>query len=138
MPQLGSNAGLLTGYLANKRYAVARPLLRGRVLDYGCATGLLTQWCRPDAYLGVDIDQESIDVARRTRPAFRFDIALPEREQFDTVVALALIEHIKDQVSLLETLDVRASLRWRDPADDAAPADGMGAHGRRQGRPVLP
>ena len=104
MPQLDDNAGLLTGFLAAKRYAVARPHLRGRVLDVGCANGMLSQWCQPDAYLGVDIDAESIGIARRQRPDFRFATQLPTDEHFDTIVALALIEHVKDPAGLLATL----------------------------------
>jgi 2-polyprenyl-3-methyl-5-hydroxy-6-metoxy-1,4-benzoquinol methylase len=104
MPQLDDNAGLLTGFLAAKRYEVARPHLRGRVLDFGCANGLLSQWCRPDAYLGVDIDAASIEIARRERPGFRFERELPADEQFDTIVALALIEHLKDPTGVLATL----------------------------------
>lgn len=104
MPQLDDNAGLLTGFLAAQRYKVARPHLRGKVLDFGCANGLLTQWCKPDAYLGVDIDAASIDIARRERPGFRFETELPAGEQFDTIVALALIEHVKDPSGLLATL----------------------------------
>jgi len=104
MPQLTDNAGLLTGYLARSRYSVARPHLRGRVLDFGCANGLLTQWCQPAAYVGVDIDEQSVAASRRERPEFRFETSLPIDEGFDTVVALALIEHVKDPADLLCTL----------------------------------
>ena len=104
MPQLDDNAGLMTGFLAAKRYKVAGPHLRGRVLDVGCASGLLSQWCQPDAYLGVDIDAASIEIARRERPGYRFETQLPTDEQFDTIVALALIEHVKDPTGLLATL----------------------------------
>lgn len=104
MPQLTDNAGLLTSYLAKSRYAVARPHLRGRVLDFGCANGLLTQWCAPTAYLGVDIDEQSVAASRRERPGFRFETSLPAGEDFDTIVGLALIEHVKDPADLLRTL----------------------------------
>jgi 2-polyprenyl-3-methyl-5-hydroxy-6-metoxy-1,4-benzoquinol methylase len=104
VPQLDDNAGRLTGFLARRRYDVARPHLRGRILDFGCANGLLTQWCRPAAYLGVDIDTQSIEIARKAHPQFRFETSLPAGEQFDTVVALALIEHVKDPAGLLGTL----------------------------------
>lgn len=104
MPQLDDNAGLLTRFLAAKRYDAARPHLCGRVLDVGCANGLLSQWCRPDAYLGVDIDAASIEIARREHPGLRFETQLPTDEQFDTIVALALIEHVKDPTGMLATL----------------------------------
>jgi 2-polyprenyl-3-methyl-5-hydroxy-6-metoxy-1,4-benzoquinol methylase len=104
MPQLDDGAGLLTGFLAAKRYEAARPHLRGRILDVGCASGRLTAWCRPDEYVGVDIDVASIEIARRERPGFRFATELPAGEWFDTIVALAVLEHVRDPVALLSTL----------------------------------
>jgi 2-polyprenyl-3-methyl-5-hydroxy-6-metoxy-1,4-benzoquinol methylase len=104
MPQLDDGAGLLTGFLAAKRYEAARPYLSGRVLDFGCASGRLAEWCRPDAYVGVDIDVASLEIARRRHPSFRFAAELPTGELFDTIVALAVIEHVKDPAALLSTL----------------------------------
>ncbi len=104
MPQLDDNAGLLTSYLATKRYSAARPHLRGRVLDVGCANGSLTEWCRADAYVGVDIDAASIEIARERHPEYRFQPDLPTGETFDTVVALALIEHVDDPGAFIEQL----------------------------------
>lgn len=101
MPQLDDNAGVLTGYLARQRSEVARPHLRGRILDIGCANGHMATWCRPDAYLGVDIDPASIEIARREHPDYRFDTSMPTDEQFDTIVALAMIEHVKDPAGVL-------------------------------------
>ncbi len=104
MPQLDDNAGLLTSYLATQRYRAARPHLRGRVLDVGCANGSLTEWCRPDAYVGIDIDAASIAIARIRHPEYRFQHDLPADETFDTVVALALIEHVDDPGAFIEQL----------------------------------
>jgi trans-aconitate methyltransferase len=38
----------------------------------------------------------SIEVARRSHPKHRFLTSFPEAESFDTIVALALIEHLPD------------------------------------------
>jgi 2-polyprenyl-3-methyl-5-hydroxy-6-metoxy-1,4-benzoquinol methylase len=94
VPQLDDNAGLLTGYLAKKRYSAARPHLRGRVLDVACASGALAEWCDPDSYVGVDIDVRSIELARERHPNHRFETELPFEETFDTIAVLALIEHL--------------------------------------------
>ena len=50
------------------------------------------------------IDPASLDTARRERPGFRFDSALPVDEEFDTIVILAVIEHVKDPTGLLAKL----------------------------------
>ena len=46
--------GLLSPYLRNRRLAMARPLLTGRVLDVGCAEGHLAESVPADRYVGVD------------------------------------------------------------------------------------
>jgi 2-polyprenyl-3-methyl-5-hydroxy-6-metoxy-1,4-benzoquinol methylase len=80
---------------------IVRPLLRGRVLDYGCNTGALAAMCRPDAYLGVDINESSLELARAAHPEFEFHTKVSEHERFDTIAALALIEHVADPGDLL-------------------------------------
>jgi 2-polyprenyl-3-methyl-5-hydroxy-6-metoxy-1,4-benzoquinol methylase len=109
VPQLDDNAGLLTGYLARRRYAAARPHLRGRVLDVACASGALTEWCQPDSYIGVDIDERSIEIARERYPKFRFETELPFEETFDTIAVLALIEHLTKPAEFL--IDLQPMLR---------------------------
>jgi 2-polyprenyl-3-methyl-5-hydroxy-6-metoxy-1,4-benzoquinol methylase len=63
-------------------------------------------------YLGVDSDPESIDIARDNHPSHRFVLIEKEdmapigkiRRNFDTIVLLAVIEHIKDPVGFLREL----------------------------------
>jgi len=93
--------GSLSLWLQRRRFDIANPYLRGRVLDFGSHQGVLTQYCKPDAYLGVEHDPQFIAVARQLHPEYRFVTELPEGETFDTVAALALIEHIKDPGALL-------------------------------------
>jgi 2-polyprenyl-3-methyl-5-hydroxy-6-metoxy-1,4-benzoquinol methylase len=71
------------------------------VLDFGAHRGVLTQYCKPDAYLGVENDPVNIAAAREAHPEYTFVTELPEGEQFDTVAAFALIEHIEDPGALL-------------------------------------
>jgi 2-polyprenyl-3-methyl-5-hydroxy-6-metoxy-1,4-benzoquinol methylase len=90
--------GLLSPYLRSRRLAVARPFLKGRVLDIGCAEGHLAERVTPDQYVGVDLDDDILVEARRAHPQHLFVgiDELDEAERFDTVVALAVIEHVPD------------------------------------------
>jgi 2-polyprenyl-3-methyl-5-hydroxy-6-metoxy-1,4-benzoquinol methylase len=93
--------GKLSPWLSRRRLGRARPFLRGRVLDYGCNNGALAAMCQPDAYLGVDINESSLELARVAHPQFQFDTKVSEHERFDTIAALALIEHVSDPGDLL-------------------------------------
>jgi 2-polyprenyl-3-methyl-5-hydroxy-6-metoxy-1,4-benzoquinol methylase len=88
-------------FLRGQRVRMARPYLRGRVLDYGCSSGHLAELCRPDAYLGVDISEEALEVARASHPGYQFDSKVSEHERFDAIVALAVLEHVHDPLDLL-------------------------------------
>lgn len=97
--------GLLSPYLRRQRFAAARPFLRGRVLDVGCGTGGLSQWVEPDTYLGVEVDALSRGRAQVANPRHRFVASLAEVDgKFDTVLALAVIEHVSDPAVFLATL----------------------------------
>jgi 2-polyprenyl-3-methyl-5-hydroxy-6-metoxy-1,4-benzoquinol methylase len=88
-------------FLRSQRLRVARPYLRGRVLDYGCSSGALAELCHPDAYLGVDINEEALEVARASHPRYEFDNKVSEHERFDVIAALAVLEHVDDPQDLL-------------------------------------
>lgn len=105
--------GKLSPYLREKRFRAAEPYLAtGRVLDMGCGIGLLTRYVTPERYLGVDLDQGSIDQARRRNPGYRFK-TLAEfgshdpSEQFDSIVGLAVIEHVPDPKAWLAEMTRR-------------------------------
>jgi 2-polyprenyl-3-methyl-5-hydroxy-6-metoxy-1,4-benzoquinol methylase len=88
-------------FLRSRRLRMARPYLRGRVLDYGCSSGALAELCRPEAYLGVDISEEALEVARATHPGYEFDNKVSEHERFDVIAALAVLEHVADPLDVL-------------------------------------
>jgi 2-polyprenyl-3-methyl-5-hydroxy-6-metoxy-1,4-benzoquinol methylase len=89
--------GLLSPYLRKKRIAAVRPFLRGRVLDVGCGSGALAAELPPDRYLGFDPDEESIAIAKEAHAGHRFVTSLAEAGgDFNTIVSLAVIEHIED------------------------------------------
>jgi len=93
--------GLLSPWLRKKRITMTCPYIQGRVLDYGCGVGVLAEICKCDTYLGFDIDEESLEIARKSYPGFHFTSKISEREHFDTIVSLAVIEHVPDPAALL-------------------------------------
>jgi 2-polyprenyl-3-methyl-5-hydroxy-6-metoxy-1,4-benzoquinol methylase len=98
------NSGLLSPWLRWRRMQVARKYMRGHVLDYGCGVGKLAQFWGASHYCGVDRDIESISLAARLNPGYRFVTVLPSGEYFDAIVLLAVIEHVREPSELLERL----------------------------------
>lgn len=88
--------GLFSPFLQRVRIAAARPHLRGQVLDIGCGNGALAAFVDPDLYLGMDRDKEALTAARASFPKHQFTEKLPANGPFDTIVALALIEHLTE------------------------------------------
>lgn len=100
--------GLLSPFLRRQRLKAAAPYINGRVLDVGCGSGAMADLVPADRYVGVDVDDESIAEARRRYPQHHFQDALPPPDPgFDTIVSLAVIEHVKDPASFLRGLAVR-------------------------------
>ncbi|MEA2016482.1 MAG: methyltransferase domain-containing protein, partial [Actinomycetota bacterium] len=93
--------GLLSPFLRGRRFNKALPFIEGKVLDYGCGVGLLANYIPDDRYVGVDTDSISIDMAKKLNPSYRFfKIMSSDYKEikefcpFDTIVMLAVIEHI--------------------------------------------
>jgi SAM-dependent methyltransferase len=97
--------GLLSPYLRQQRINAVKPFLTGKILDVGCGTGALADWIKPENYFGVDIDEQSLLLARADYPLHRFSPAFPTgEEKFNTIAALAVIEHVKSPVDFLVQL----------------------------------
>ena len=73
-------------------------------MDYGCGIGALAGLCAPNNYIGVDVDGPSINIARMKNPRFRFETIIPKGEHFDSIVLLAVIEHIKNPEDMLRRM----------------------------------
>lgn len=100
-----STEGLLSPFLRRKRFDAVKPYLMGRILDYGCGSGALAGLIPAESYLGVDVDKLSLQLASTRFPTHHFVPALPQQyEKFDTVVALAVIEHISGPAEFLREL----------------------------------
>ena len=95
-------SGYLSLWLQSKRFKKAQPYLKGKILDYGCGTGGLAEFCMIDSYVGFDKSPELIDMARKNHPGYRFVREISERDRFDTIVSLAVFEHLEHPVSVLK------------------------------------
>lgn len=97
--------GLLSPYLQAKRISAVRPYLKGIILDCGCGCGVLATLIDSDKYVGGERDDISLQQAKLRHPNHFFVAKLPEpSNKFDTVVALAVIEHVDEPVEYLRTL----------------------------------
>jgi 2-polyprenyl-3-methyl-5-hydroxy-6-metoxy-1,4-benzoquinol methylase len=97
--------GLLSPYLRCKRIEAVRPYLKGNILDVGCGSGALAQYVSADFYAGVDPDKHSLSVARQQFPNHQFYESLPDADRpFNTIVSLAVIEHVSDPILFLRNL----------------------------------
>ena len=99
--------GLLSPYLRKKRIQTVKPYIKGKVLDFGCGVGKLSEYFDKEDYVGVDLDKYSIQIARKKYPGYQFYDMQEMRsikDKFDVIVALAVIEHIENQAGFLEML----------------------------------
>ena len=79
-------------------------LIYGEVLDVGCGSGEFARFVKEDKYLGFDIDEQSLFLAKNKFPNHKFTSQLPLKVQkFDTVISMAVIEHAPDPVDFLKT-----------------------------------
>lgn len=99
--------GLLSPWLREKRIEAVKPYLNGKVLDFGCGSGVLAALVDAEYYLGVEVDEASLQQARSNFPSHRFVSELPApTEKFDSVISLAVIEHVSDPSDFLASLAV--------------------------------
>lgn len=104
--------GLLSGWLIDARTrAVAGSVTGVSVLDAGCNIADLAHAVPPNVdYVGLELVPEIVDLARRLHSDRRFEVCDLEAEwpeaimerRFDHVVLLAVVEHLKDPVAVLE------------------------------------
>ncbi|SHE36729.1 Methyltransferase domain-containing protein [Desulfacinum infernum DSM 9756] len=97
--------GFFSPLLRSRRFLAVKPFLRGRVLDFGCGTGGLAQYVPASRYLGVDIDDQSLQLARSKFPYHHYCKGWPDiLATFDTIVLAAVIEHMPHPVEILSKL----------------------------------
>lgn len=95
-------------FLGRWRARKAAPYADGKILDAGCGIGIILEYLPPHVdYVGVDLNPNHIQYLSTKRPSCRaycMDIQeeLPEGEApFDTIINLAVIEHLDDPESFL-------------------------------------
>lgn len=91
-------------YFAQKRVALVGEILSGvragNVLDYGCGTGgtlpLLVSALKAGGGVGVEVSAQSIELARRAHPGFRFHLIeeFDEPGSFDVAYCNGVFHHI--------------------------------------------
>ena len=97
--------GLMSPWLRKKRLEASSSYMNGRVLDFGCGSGAMAEHVDADNYLGVEIDEISLLQARSRFPTYHFVSELPEQaEKFDSIISLAVIEHVSNPAEFLRTL----------------------------------
>lgn len=96
--------GLLSPFLRRERFRKVIPYLNGKILDYGCGSGGLAKYVLSGQYHGVEPDPLSLQLARSRFPGHRFSSSIDEQERFETVVALAVVEHVDDPAKFLHRL----------------------------------
>ncbi len=101
--------GLLTPYLGLWRYRVVRPFLQGDILDIGCGQAQIVSFLAPkQRYVGIELRARQVAALRGRLPAYAFfrrdieaePLALGD-QHFDTVLMLAVIEHLKEPARAL-------------------------------------
>lgn len=99
--------GLLSPFLRTKRFNAVKPYLKGKVLDFGCGTGELAAFVYEKKYVGIDVDDYSLSLARTRFPTHRFFSTLSAlNDKFDTIVSLAVIEHCHNPTQFLKNLTI--------------------------------
>ena len=101
---------LLSKYLSKIRANKVLPYVHGSVLDLGCGDALPLRFIpeRIDVYYGVEYDEKCVEKLTQTFPNHKFftkdldEDVLCFEKKFDTVLIVAVIEHLLNQKHFLK------------------------------------
>lgn len=75
-------------------------LKNSAVLDLGCGTGTLSGLFNKEEYLGVDIDKDSINLARKKNKEYLYKIddatTFRNKKKYDLVLIVGVLHHLND------------------------------------------
>lgn len=107
-PKRSAFKGLLSEFLTQQRFQAVSAYLHGDILDIGCGYGRILPLLPPGTtYVGVDSSSEILQYLRGTYPKnqfYRIDLdkdAFQLGQQFDTILMLAVIEHLSQPQKVL-------------------------------------
>lgn len=70
------------------------------VLDLGCGTGTLSGLFNKEGYLGIDIDKDSINLARKKNKKYLYKIdnvtTFRDKKKYDLVLIVGVLHHLND------------------------------------------
>jgi len=102
---------IFSTYLQNQRLRAVAPYLQGDVLDLGCGLGRVLEWMQPgQGYVGVEGPAAFVDWLRQHHPQHEFhqrDLntdPLALQRQFDTILMVAVIEHLANPRQVLRQI----------------------------------
>ncbi len=82
------------------------------ILDYGCGTGKYCLFFKPTNYLGVDIDEKNVKIAKKNFKNYTFSQIKPDNLQFsnkkfDFILVVGVLHHISDNdlIPILENFN---------------------------------
>ncbi|MGB7117954.1 MAG: class I SAM-dependent methyltransferase [Anaerolineales bacterium] len=104
---------LLAQYVLQKRTLMVLPYIQGDVLDLGCGVSSIPKYLDPDSkYVGVEINTKFIKWSKENYPQYTFyqrDLEngqLILNSQFDTVLMIAVLEHLRNPGNILRQIPV--------------------------------
>jgi 2-polyprenyl-3-methyl-5-hydroxy-6-metoxy-1,4-benzoquinol methylase len=103
-------AALLSSFLQRQRLNIAKPYIHGDVLDLGCGFGEITGLVPPSNYIGIDGQSKIVDWLKINHTSYDFlcynldNDQLLFNKKFDTIVMLAVIEHLSNPDNVLSQI----------------------------------
>ncbi len=88
-------------YLNRKRLEITKPFITGSILDVGCGPATTYKDLQPKEYVGIELNENDVKRLKEKFPLAKFYSRNLEKDKlnlnqkFDTVILLAVIEHIK-------------------------------------------
>lgn len=103
--EIQSKQGIFSPFLQKRRMLAVLPFIKGNVLDVGCGDGNILKLKKINNYYGYDTSEIVIDYAKNNIKNGIFHNKLPPINiKFDTILCLAVIEHVPDPEMFINNL----------------------------------